>query len=44
MILAESQSLWVRQRYLVLMVLGALLYICFLGIRDLWYPDEPHIA
>lgn len=34
----------VRHRTLVLVLLGALLYIAFLGQRDLWYPDEPDIA
>jgi hypothetical protein len=27
-----------------LAVLGALIYIPFLGLRDLWYPDEPDIG
>jgi 4-amino-4-deoxy-L-arabinose transferase-like glycosyltransferase len=31
-------------RTLLLIFSGALLYIAFLGLRDLWYPDEPDIA
>jgi 4-amino-4-deoxy-L-arabinose transferase-like glycosyltransferase len=33
-----------RHRTLLLLSLGALLYVAFLGLRDLWYPDEPDIA
>ncbi len=29
---------------LLLLVLGAALYLPFLGARDLWYPDEPDVA
>jgi 4-amino-4-deoxy-L-arabinose transferase-like glycosyltransferase len=29
---------------LLLIFPGALLYIAFLGLRDVWYPDEPDIA
>jgi 4-amino-4-deoxy-L-arabinose transferase-like glycosyltransferase len=31
-------------RTLLLISSGALLYTAFLGLRDLWYPDEPDIA
>ena len=37
-------DLLVRHRYLVLLVLGFLLYVPFLGMRDMWYPDEPDIG
>ena len=34
----------IRYRTLLLVLLGALLYIAFIGLRDLWYPDELDIA
>ncbi|MGH8195546.1 MAG: ArnT family glycosyltransferase [Woeseiaceae bacterium] len=34
----------VRYRTLLLVFSGVLLYIAFLGLRDVWYPDEPDIA
>lgn len=34
----------IRHRTLALIVLGALLYIAFLGQRDLWFPSEPDLA
>ncbi|MCP4903194.1 MAG: hypothetical protein GY906_40040 [bacterium] len=34
----------VRHRVIALILLGALLYIPSLGLRDFWYPDEPDIA
>ena len=37
-------DLILRHRYLVLLVLGFLLYVPFLGMRDMWYPDEPDIG
>ena len=40
----ESSSPLVRYRILLLIGLGVLLYIPFLGLRDLWYPDELDIA
>jgi len=40
----SSPSPFVRYRYLVLIVLGALIYVSFLGLRDLWFPDEPDSA
>jgi 4-amino-4-deoxy-L-arabinose transferase-like glycosyltransferase len=33
-----------RRRTLLLLALGVLLYVPFLGLRDVWYPDEPDIA
>ena len=41
---AHSSSLPVRHRYLLLFLLGLLLYVPFLAGRDMWYPDEPDIA
>jgi len=41
---AKDCSPWVRHRTLLLAVLGVLLYLPFLGLRDLWYADEPDIA
>jgi len=41
----EHLTAWaIRHRYLFLSVLGALLYAAFIGLRDVWYPDEPDIA
>ena len=40
----ESSSPLVRYRIPLLIGLGILLYIPFLGLRDLWYPDELDIA
>ena len=37
-------NLIVRRRLLVLLALGLLVYVPFLGMRDLWYPDEPDIG
>jgi 4-amino-4-deoxy-L-arabinose transferase-like glycosyltransferase len=37
-------SFFTRHRYALLAVLGALIYVPFLGLRDLWYPDEPDIG
>lgn len=34
----------VRRPFLLLVLIGAILYIAFLGLRDLWYPDELDIA
>lgn len=39
-----DDSLLVRHRYLFLGLVGALLFIPFLGGFDFWYPDEPDIA
>ena len=41
---SEPSSPLVRYRYLLLIALGLLIYVPFLGLRDLWYPDEPDIA
>jgi 4-amino-4-deoxy-L-arabinose transferase-like glycosyltransferase len=40
----ESSSPFVRYRVPLLITLGILLYIPYLGLRDLWYPDELDIA
>ncbi len=42
--LNKAAEVAVRHRYLFLTLLGGLLYIAFLGLRDVWYPDEPDIA
>ena len=34
----------VAHQSLLLLGLGALLYLAFIGLRDVWYPDEPDIA
>ena len=34
----------VEHQSLLLFALGALLYVSFIGLRDVWYPDEPDIA
>lgn len=33
-----------RHRYLFLASLGTLLYLTCLGLRDLWFPNEPNVA
>jgi len=38
-----SQQL-LKHRNLALLLLGALLYVAFTGLHDLWYPDELDIA
>ena len=40
----KRDNLWVRHRLIVLLLLGTLLYIPWLGFRDFWYPDEPDLA
>jgi 4-amino-4-deoxy-L-arabinose transferase-like glycosyltransferase len=42
--LGKAEGWAVAHRYLVLFVVGVLLYVAFLGLRDVWYPDEPDIA
>ena len=38
-------TIWAQEyRYVLLLVVGVLVYIAFLGLRDVWYPDEPDIA
>ncbi len=34
----------IRNRTLILFLLGVVVYIAFLGLREVWYPDEPDIA
>jgi len=41
---ARISVLVTRHRFLVLLILGVLLYVPFLGLRDMWYPDEPDIG
>ena len=33
-----------RHRYLLLAALGVALYVTCLGLRDLWFPNEPNVA
>ena len=40
----RGDSPWVRHRMLLICALGVLLLIPWLGLRDLWYPDEPVIG
>jgi len=40
----ESSSPMVRYRIPLLIALGTVLYLPFLGLHDLWYPDELDIA
>jgi 4-amino-4-deoxy-L-arabinose transferase-like glycosyltransferase len=42
--LERAEDWAVDHRYLVLFVFGLFLYVAFLGLRDVWYPDEPDIA
>ena len=42
--LEKITELAVKHRNLALTLLGTILYIAFIGLRDLWYPDEPDIA
>ena len=39
-----QSSFLIRHRYGLLFALGFLIYVPFLGLRDLWFPDEPNIA
>jgi 4-amino-4-deoxy-L-arabinose transferase-like glycosyltransferase len=41
---SSTSTLLIRHRIVVLLVLGFLIYVPFLGMRDMWYPDEPDIA
>jgi 4-amino-4-deoxy-L-arabinose transferase-like glycosyltransferase len=40
----EEDNLLVRYRMVFLLVVVILIYVPWLGFRDLWYPDEPDIA
>jgi len=41
----EAIEAWaVRHRYLFLSLGGLLLYVAFLGLRDVWYPGEPDMG
>ncbi|MDX1388260.1 MAG: glycosyltransferase family 39 protein [Acidobacteriota bacterium] len=40
----SSTSPLVRHRLLVLAAFGFLIYVPFLDLRDLWYPNEPHLG
>ncbi len=41
---ATPDHFLVRHRYLVLIATGLAIYVAFLGMHDMWYPDEPDIA
>jgi len=41
---SKTERLIIEHRTLVLVLLGAVLYVAFIGLRDLWYPDELDIA
>lgn len=34
----------IRNRTIFLLLTGLLVYVAFLGLREVWYPDEPDIA
>ncbi len=34
----------IRHRTVFLLLTGLLVYVAFLGLREVWYPDEPDIA
>lgn len=40
----SSDDWLARRRYWVVLGVGVLVYVAFLGQRDLWYPDEPDLA
>jgi hypothetical protein len=39
-----QQNLLVRYRHLVLIGVGLVLYVSCIGLRSMWYPDEPDVA
>lgn len=41
---AKFEHLLIKHRVLFLLLIGALVYVAFLGLREVWYPDEPDIA
>jgi 4-amino-4-deoxy-L-arabinose transferase-like glycosyltransferase len=41
----DALEAWaIKRRYLFLSAGGLLLYVAFLGLRDVWYPGEPDMA
>lgn len=44
MTLEKLTDLATERRNLFLILLGIVLYVAFIGLRDVWYPDEPDIA
>lgn len=40
----QIEYLLTRHRFLFLLLTGAVIYLAFLGLREVWYPDEPDIA
>lgn len=43
-LVGQGDNLLVRYRMLFVLLVAFLIYIPWLGFRDLWYPDEPDIA
>jgi len=41
---AKFEHILTKHQVLFLLATGALLYVAFLGLREVWYPDEPDIA
>lgn len=44
MTLSDVERLALKYRTPLYLLIGAVLYIALLGLRDVWYPDEPDIA
>jgi 4-amino-4-deoxy-L-arabinose transferase-like glycosyltransferase len=41
----DAAEAWaIQHRYLFLSLVGLVIYVAFIGLRDVWYPDEPDIA
>jgi len=41
---SDLEAFLVRHRLLALLLTAAFLYLAFIGLREVWYPDEPDIA
>jgi len=41
---SQLEAFLVRHRLLFLLLTAAFLYLAFIGLREVWYPDEPDIA
>jgi 4-amino-4-deoxy-L-arabinose transferase-like glycosyltransferase len=42
--ITEVEQLLTKHRVLFLLSTAALVYLAFIGLREVWYPDEPDIA
>ena len=42
--MANLAAFLTRHRILFLLITGFVVYVAFLGLREVWYPDEPDIA